>query len=679
MSKASQQQRPAPALLPNGGIAPGPHRIHPAFVIINAAQAVFTILIVGFFSLVGGVSTLIANAEAFLAFALMLVLLVVFALVLGLGILFAYLYYKRFLWEITETDIHIYSGIIFKKQVHIPFKRVQSIDFNAPIVERILGLVKLKIETAGGASNRGVIIPALKLNEAEALRAEVFARKRVSAQQQEASMRRQADALRAARASAPEGALGAPGVPGALGTQGVDAPRFDPQTGQPLVVPQGAPGVPGAPGALGTPGADAPRFDPQTGQPLAAPTAAVAAATAAATIAATAPSVADSFVQGIGDEAGSLRGIYADKFQEDAPVEYEYGLTAKELFLSALSGDQHIVVLMTLAGLVSQASGILNFFDLGGLPDLIEGSVEVLAKQAFNSYVLPVIVFSSVALFLFTLIMGIIATAVTYGGFKARRRGGRIEVERGLLARQYKSVAVTRVQAVEVRQGFIRRFIGYAELKLHTIDSGEAGSNQQEAQAVQTMGLVIHPFVKLNRIPDILAGIAPEFSGRPLESEFKRLPKVALRRALVRRGVFPGLLYALCALSVALPLLLIPEVPASIATTISAAVGSLALLLFILHLIDAVLWYRHAAFVWNPGILMIRQGGYSQTTTIIPRKKIQWAATRQNPFQRLSGVATISATTAAGVGGTTTRLRDLIREDADTFFDWMRFRRRPQP
>jgi putative membrane protein len=339
--------------------------------------------------------------------------------------------------------------------------------------------------------------------------------------------------------------------------------------------------------------------------------------------------------------------------------------------LAALSGDHYLVILITLIGVFSQAANLFSLIE-------VEGPTGIVVEHAFDAYLLPAFGIGGISLFIFMIIMGIFGTAIAYGGFKARRRGGRIEVEHGLFSRQYKGVSVTRVQSVQIRQGFIRRFIGYAELRLLTIDSMGDGSNQQNAQAAQMQGLVIHPFIKLNKVAGVLAGLTPEFNARPTEAEFKRLPKVAQRRSLIRRGIIPGLLYAAGVAVVIFSLILAPFASSTVVRTVSIAVGGLALLFIVLHIINAILWYRHAAFTFNSTTLMIRQGGYSQTTIIIPRKKIQWGATQQNPFQRLAKVATIWATTAAGVGGTTTKLRDLELADADSFFEWLRPRKQKQ-
>ena len=74
--------------------------------------------------------------------------------------------------------------------------------------------------------------------------------------------------------------------------------------------------------------------------------------------------------------------------------------------------------------------------------------------------------------------------------------------------------------------------------------------------------------------------------------------------------------------------------------------------------------------------LVVRTGVFGQRTTVLLRKKIQWAASRQNPLQRWNKLASISAVTAAGTSGTTTRLRDLNEEEADAYLDWIRPRQR---
>jgi putative membrane protein len=573
--------------------------MHPAYVILNALGALFVIAIAVFSGLMGSTEAYSFLADSGVAGIGFLIIAVVFILALGTTLLVSYVYYKRFLWEITESEINIRSGIIFKKQVQIPFQRVQSIDFNANPIERILGIVRLKIETAGGAQNRGVMIPSLKLAQAEALRAEVFARKRSFSAHQEAALRQKMEATKAAMASK---------------TMPAEATRFDPQTGIPV--------------------------------PLVA------------------PSSADSLVNEIGNEVGGLRGIFADDYTEEAPIEYEYGLSAKELLLSAISGDHHLVLLVIFLTLIPQAPGFIDFLS----------SYDITLGSLIDSpFVVVMAIVIAVVAIIFIMAMGVLGTAISYGGFKARRRGGRIEVERGLISRQYKGVAINRVQSVEINQGLIRRLLGYAELKLHTVDSLDTNQNQQNTQYMQSRGLVIHPFVKANRADDILMHLLPEYSGRPSNSEFKTLPKVALRRVIIRHTVFLTGIYGLIALAATLVMLLSPlRPPEQWITWLLVFIWAIFVVLLIVRFIASILWYRHAAYVYNDTMLMLRQGFFGQETMIIPRQKIQWAQSRQNPFQKLARVASITARTAAGISGTSTKLRDVTAEEAIAYLDWIR-------
>jgi putative membrane protein len=629
---------------------------------MSALSVLLSLLVISLSSLgaiISGLSEASSSAAAFGGLGLLFVLApLVLVTVVVVVIVVAIVYYKRFLWEMTETDIHVYSGIIFKKQVHIPFARVQSIDFSAQLLERIIGIVKLKIETAGGASNKAVIIPALKLAEAEAFRAEVFARKGRAAQMQEAQMRQKMEAMRTAKAAegAPMGVAAAVGA-GAANAAGATAAAVGASVAATPVL------VPAADGAM-------PRFDPQTGLPLPpAATAAAAAATAAAAAASyPVPGAVDDLVNAIGDTAGGLRGVFADNYSENAPIEHEHRLTAGQLMLSAISGDHHLVTLLVFVGLISQVGEFLNLL---GLEETMDTAAQYVLDAA-----LPIAMVSLAGFWLLMLALMILSSALQYGGFKALRRGGRIEVERGLITRQYRGVAISRVQSVQINQGFIRRLLGYAELKLLTIDSVSAAEANNQ-QAMQASGLVIHPFIKTKQIDGLLSSILPEFNGRPAQAEFRSLPKVALRRVINRHVVFFAVCYAIGAAALLvfwnwLAAELSEPTITSMLAWLTVCVGALFVLFLIGRSVAAVLWYRQAAYAYNASMITIRSGFFSLTTTIIPRQKIQWARIRQNPFQRFSKVASIHAVTAAGVGGTTTKLRDLAAEDASAYLDWVR-------
>ena len=90
-----------------------------------------------------------------------------------------------------------------------------------------------------------------------------------------------------------------------------------------------------------------------------------------------------------------------------------------------------------------------------------------------------------------------VGTMLAFGGFKARRRGDRIEVERGILQHSFQGVAVDRVQSVIISQTLIRRLMGYCEISLGKIDAMESNSGDDKGNKSGQAGkVVVHPFVK---------------------------------------------------------------------------------------------------------------------------------------------------------------------------------------
>ena len=66
--------------------------------------------------------------------------------------------WKRFVYWFEEGELRIEYGLIIKKKRYIPFDRIQSLNYTEGIFHRPLGLVKVKVETAGSG----------KIGEAEA-------------------------------------------------------------------------------------------------------------------------------------------------------------------------------------------------------------------------------------------------------------------------------------------------------------------------------------------------------------------------------------------------------------------------------------------------------------------------------------------------------------------------------
>jgi membrane protein YdbS with pleckstrin-like domain len=104
------------------------------------------------------------------------ILFVILFLILLGSYFWAYLSYINYKYELTEEGITKEYGVIYKKNVTIPYERIQNININRGIVARLLGLSDLHIFTAGTASFGGINLsaegrlPGLAQKDAEDLR-----------------------------------------------------------------------------------------------------------------------------------------------------------------------------------------------------------------------------------------------------------------------------------------------------------------------------------------------------------------------------------------------------------------------------------------------------------------------------------------------------------------------------
>lgn len=637
---AANVPAPQPAPQPAEG-EPVKHHVHHSYMWLESIRILvvvaLAVLVTNFSTIVGviadgGLDGLPTGlALALVAGGSLLAILVVVGIVVAMRVVS----YKHLYFIVGPEEFTLCSGVFSKKRVHVPYQRVQSIDQRATLLQRIFGVCTVLIDTAGGASNKAITVPYVTKQQAEWLRAELYNRK---------------NHLAAVAAGVVGTAVTVPGAPSASAAASPSAPAASPAVAPAPGIAAGA-AAPGAPASVGQP--------------------------------------AFGNVLDIGSQAwDEVGGLFAGAGVDTGRVTYEYGLTNKELFLTGLSGSTSagLILLGLIVGLLQLVGTAFELFG-DAANSVVASAVSYATSQAMGAVVgLVVVPFIVVLLVLW--LLSALGTCVSYGGFKARRRDNRIEVEYGLLKHSFQGLAVDRVQSVSINQTFIRRLLGYCEISLGKIDAaeGENASNNQNANELLNKGLVVHPFVKVSRVPEILAGLIPEFADLPQDSI--PVAKVALRRALIRRGIVQGGGFW-CAVAAAILAAVLAAVGAAIESGALylesddlfllsmgsvAAMGlfALAAILFVIDIIGAVLWARESSFAFNRRFMQVSNGGLSRTTISFPRQKIQFGCARSNPLQRRAGTRTLLATTAAGQGGTTTTLVDVPAEDAAAWLDWLK-------
>lgn len=628
-----------PAVPVEGPVAnePQQHKVHHAFVWLGGLRTLFIVLwvmvISAFSSLAALVAEIAENPSVGREYSLIVTIVIAGAIIAVLVIaalcfVVRWVQWRHFWYQFDPAEFSIYSGVISKKRTHVPYGRVQSVDQKATLIQRILGLCAVSIDTAGGASNKAILVPYVTKSQAESLRQQLYVRKA------------QLAAGASGAAAAAPGAAVAPSVGGGAGM---------------------------AAGA-------------------AAPAGAVAATAGAFAVSATPAGAAEgNLLDAASQITDQMTGVFDGPSLAQQAPSFEYGLTNKQLLLTGLFNNTSFVVVAI--GLLAAVGQLLQ-----GAADLVPNS-ELMLESAVESTIARegALMAGGVmlgAFLVFALVMwGIsaVGTILSYGGFKARRRGDRVEVERGILQHSFQGVAIDRVQSVIISQTLVRRLMGYCEISLGKIDAVAEGSNENSGKkgATQTGRVVVHPFVKKSQCAEIIAGLIPEFADMPTQTI--PVAKVAMRRAILRRTIWQGPGFWLVVATALFQLLMhvgavVSEDPEMwdllpIFDPVCGFLYAVGVVCMIANCIGAVMWARESSFAVNRRFMQVSNGGLSRESISFPRQKIQFGSTRTNPFQRMAKTATIRATIAAGVGGTTIALIDVTQEDADRWLEWLEPRR----
>lgn len=558
------------------------HSLHHCYIWLGALRAAPIIFICGFSSLPG--LTKLAESLGFISvdafFAAVLLLLAFTVLICGVVMGVRALTYRYTWYEFDETEFSFYSGILNKRRTHVPYSKIQSVNERASLFQRLAGVCTVNIDTAGGASNKALVISYVERSAAEYLRRELFRRKHIEG----------------------EGERVAAVAPSSLAGQG---------------------------------------------------------------------NVLDAAAAVMDD----IRGVFAKDAVNTGVVTCEYRLGNKELLFSALCGRASfglalatvmaaLVVMATLAILAVLVDST-TFFAATGVP-----KSDLMLACGLTGFLLLL----CLAMTWVTYLVGV---CLSYGGFQARRRGGRIEVERGLITHVFNGIDVDRIQSVHIHQTFFQRLMRCCSVSYGRIGVASGEESSSSSSQSETDKLVVHPFLPIAEARNVVQGLTPEYAHAPVAST--SMPKVALRRAITRRAMLKGVGFWLAVVL----LLLCAAVFAADATAARghAQLGGLVAAMLIpglllcaaiaaIEVVGAFLWHRRSAFGFDGSGTIVVNGGYSTDTVIVPRKKMQYACLRTNPLQRHAGVATVLVCTAAGVRGRDERLIDVPIAEASAWLDW---------
>jgi membrane protein YdbS with pleckstrin-like domain len=92
-----------------------------------------------------------------------------------LSLWFAYASVRQKSYLLRWHDISYREGVFFKSWITIPFSRVQHCEIIKGVIDNMVGLVELRIFTAGGSSS-DIVIPGLKPDTAFSLKEHIISK-----------------------------------------------------------------------------------------------------------------------------------------------------------------------------------------------------------------------------------------------------------------------------------------------------------------------------------------------------------------------------------------------------------------------------------------------------------------------------------------------------------------------
>lgn len=94
--------------------------------------------------------------------------------------------FERYSYDLTDDTVDIRSGVFSRREREIPYERIQNVDIAQNVVQRVLDVAELRLETAGGSSTEATL-KYVSRAEADRLQEEISRRKRGETPEQESA------------------------------------------------------------------------------------------------------------------------------------------------------------------------------------------------------------------------------------------------------------------------------------------------------------------------------------------------------------------------------------------------------------------------------------------------------------------------------------------------------------
>ncbi len=311
--------------------------------------------------------------------------------------------------------------------------------------------------------------------------------------------------------------------------------------------------------------------------------------------------------------------------------------------LHKLKRGELLLMSMTSGALGAFLAIIFAILNIIGTQFIVESYIDYFGTLFQNSMIAL-----SVSAIFFVVVgytIGVIILYIKYHDYTLYKKDDDLAVEYGLLEKKHKSVNINRVQNIIIRDSLLRRMIGYYSLSVTiTSDTFESeGANST---------VEIMPFIKRETLYEIIEEILPNYD------VIKPEGSVPLRGY---RRYFQVSTVVLIVLTAAVQYYLLDWA------------WMLGLAALVITTAAGIYAARNNGYaIRGNEINMLTTGFLTRSHFVIKHDKVIEGQITENPFLIRSRLANISVTTAAGIVGSTAKVRFIDKRDIGIIWEWIK-------
>lgn len=290
----------------------------------------------------------------------------------------------------------------------------------------------------------------------------------------------------------------------------------------------------------------------------------------------------------------------------DEKVEYDVEYKVKDIVMHCIYTANPVSVIFIIAFLVACMIA-LNSVNTGAA--VVDGIINVL-----GSIIAIIFVVGSV-------VQSLIRDFFVYYNFKARRKENKIYLSHGFFKKRQYTIAVDKINAVEMVSPVFSRILGRQYVKVVCIGVGDEENENAMILLSEKKDIMKEKLSLL--LPEFVIA-EPDIINREKKSVWSTIPG-----AICMLGISIAAVVFICVLNVV-------EIEKM---WIRILIATILVLILVLYVVSQILNFKTCGIGLGEDVLLLIQGSYSKTSTWIPYSKIQELEYSQGPILRRLGLA----------------------------------------